>query len=335
MLQTDVVIIGAGIAGLMAATWLKEHGRSVHVIEKEAVVGGRMATWEMENGRADVGAQFFTVRSPVFQEYVSQWLDDGLVFVWSHGWSDGSAADNSPDGFPRYVAHGGMTAVPRHLAQNIPVHTQTTITTIQNQADGWQIVTAAGTQFQSKALILTPPAPQSLALLDACNVPLSTADRASLASITYAPCWSAVLHINGDMNLPQPGAVQRPNDTIGWLADNVRKFAQQKGISSQLRLITMHIDPEKSALWFDYASAEIEQVFLAEIRPYLLPDSTIQSIETHRWPFALPTSYYPQRTLIATALPPLAFAGDAFKEPRVEGAALSGLAAAETIHNLL
>jgi predicted NAD/FAD-dependent oxidoreductase len=40
---------------------------------------------------------------------------------------------------------------------------------------------------------------------------------------------------------------------------------------------------------------------------------------------------YPERCLVAAKEPPLVFAGDGFGSPKVEGAALSGLAAADAL----
>ena len=41
---TDVAIVGAGLAGLTAATYLARAGRSVTVFEKSSEVGGRACT---------------------------------------------------------------------------------------------------------------------------------------------------------------------------------------------------------------------------------------------------------------------------------------------------
>ena len=57
----------------------------------------------------------------------------------------------------------------------------------------------------------------------------------------------------------------------------------------------------------------------------------IGEAQLKRWPYCLPMEFYPRRTLIAEGVPPLAFAGDAFGEPRVEGASMSGLAAGERL----
>ena len=72
---------------------------------------------------------------------------------------------------------------------------------------------------------------------------------------------------------------------------------------------------------------------MSELRPLLTPNSTVRADHLHRWRFALPTTLDPERFLLAKDVPPLMFAGDAFNGPRVEGAALSGLAAADALIN--
>ena len=79
---TDVLIIGAGIAGLLCATELNKTGRSVRILEKGRGPGGRMATRRMGKARLDHGAQFFTVRSHSFQRYVDEWLEAGVIREW-------------------------------------------------------------------------------------------------------------------------------------------------------------------------------------------------------------------------------------------------------------
>ncbi|MCX7432565.1 MAG: FAD-dependent oxidoreductase, partial [Planctomycetia bacterium] len=64
--EPDVVIIGAGIAGLSAAGELVASGRRVLVLEKSRGVGGRMATRRVGEAVCDHGARFCTVRGPAF-----------------------------------------------------------------------------------------------------------------------------------------------------------------------------------------------------------------------------------------------------------------------------
>ncbi len=326
-LQADVIIVGAGIAGLMAGNWLKENGRAVIILEKEAVIGGRMATKQLENGRADIGAQFFTVREPQFQSYVEQWIDAGVVFEWSRGWADGSMVADNADKYPRYAVNQGMEALCQHLGNPLMIKRQTEVVSISQQQTKWQLLTTNGTTLTSNALILTPPMPISLTLLDRGQVMLTAEDRHQLEQIGFAPCWSSVVEIDGLIDLPPPGVMQRPEATVSWIADN-----RQKGISQNSTVITMHISPQKSKLWALSPAHEIEGVFRQEIRPFLAKNSVIKKISVHYWPHAIPTTTHPARTLLAQNVPPLVFAGDAFAGPRVEGAALSGLAAAMQIN---
>lgn len=49
MEEFDVIIVGSGLAGLTAALEVSESGKSVIVLEKNKVIGGRTASWD-ENG---------------------------------------------------------------------------------------------------------------------------------------------------------------------------------------------------------------------------------------------------------------------------------------------
>ncbi|MAT96968.1 MAG: NAD/FAD-dependent oxidoreductase [Anaerolineaceae bacterium] len=323
--KADVLIVGAGLAGLLAAHTLQAAGKSVTVVEKARGVGGRLATWRLGPGRGDYGAQFFTVREPEFQKFVDQWLEAELIFEWSRGWAaEGEAG--ADDGFPRYAVTGGMTTVAKHLAQNLTLHKQTQLAKIQLAGDDWEAVTADGRSYLANALLLTPPVPQSLALLNAGRVPLADHDRIALEKVAYAPCLSGLFWIEGKVSLPEPGAVQQPEAPISFLADN-----QQKGISPEAAIITTHANPMMSHIWYEAPKGELVGLFMRALRPYLSKNSTVKAHHIHRWRYALPTELYPQRTLLADGLPPLAFAGDAFNGPRVEGAALSGLAAANVL----
>ena len=326
----DILIVGAGLAGLMAANALQAAGHSVLVVEKGRGLGGRLSTWRLGPGRGDYGAQFFTVRTPQFMAMVEAWQKAGLVFEWARGWATDPAEVGQDEGFSRYAVHGGMTAVAKQLAQPLSIHTQTRLVTIQANENGWDALAENGRTYQSRALLLTPPVPQSLALLDAGDVLLSAADRIALEKLSYAPCLSGLFWVEGDVSLPVPGAVQQPDQPISWIADN-----RQKGISPEATIITAHANPTMSQLWYEAPEGELMGLFNQALRPYLGKNSTINARHIHRWRYALPLITHPERTLLAEGVPPMAFAGDAFNGPRIEGAALSGVAAAEMLANLI
>ena len=328
MQPVDMLIIGAGLSGLMAAQGLRESNHRITLIDKAATVGGRLATRRIGPGLADSGAQFFTVRDVTFQRYVDQWQAEGLVYAWSTGWSDGSlvASALASDGYPRYAVHGGMNALARHLAgqlteQGVTIQTGQRITAITQSSDGWQVIGDDGAQFTAETLILTPPVPQSLALLDRGSVVLAAADRAALERITYAPCLCGLFWLEGEITLPAPGAIQRPGADLAWVADN-----QQKGISPDATLITVHAGPTYSATHYDTPDDELLATFQASLQPFQRGKIKLHEAQLKRWRYALPTVTHPDRYLQAQGLPPLYFGGDAFGGPRIEGAALSGLA---------
>jgi len=327
----DVLIIGAGLSGLMAAHTLKNDGYTVKLIDKGRSVGGRLATRRVgENGIADHGAQFFSVRTDTLQGYADQWLEQDLIYVWGMGWSDGSIKRTSSDGHPRYVVKGGMNNLAKHLAANLDVVVDKRIASIALDGQNWTLADEEGEVYNGRALIMTPPAPQSLMLLDSSTISLAEKDRLDLDKIQYGPCLCGIHEIDGEVDLPEPGALQNFKDDVYWIADN-----HAKGISDSV-IVTTHANATYSRQHYDDADDMIISELESVLQPYLKDGATITQTQVKRWRYSIPHITYPKEYLMAENLPNLVFAGDAFGgRGRIEGAFMSGISAGTAISGKL
>lgn len=292
------------------------------MLEDSPAAGGRLSTLTIGNGLADNGAQFFTVREPEFQKLADGWVKAGLAYVWTHGWSDGTDSFK-PDGFPRYAIHGGMCRLAEHLADGLDLRLPCRVTSVYQNADSWQLSDGFDETYDARALLLTPPLTESLELLPAGT--LNGQDLAVLTPAAYEPSLTGVFLLDGPSQVPAPGGVMRPGARTYWIADN-----QQKGISPDACTLTAHLNQEASRAHWEDSDGEILAVIEEDLAAFL---GTSKIVETHlsRWLSAIPVAIVQQRFFVAHNVPPLAFCGDAFGGPRVEGAALSGLAAAEAL----
>lgn len=334
---TDVIIVGAGLSGLNAAQALSDAGLNAILLDKGRKAGGRMATKAFAQARADHGAQFFSVRDSEVRQRVEQWLKQDLVYEWSRGWSDGSIQSNRPDGYPRYVVRGGMNQLAQHFARNLDVRTSMVVNKVAQSQDGWLVdanpypfETSEPQQFQAKALLLTPPVPQTLMLLAKNSVQLTAPDQEALQKIEYGPCLAGLFEIDGVLGLPFPGALQRPKSTFSWIADN-----QRKGVSPERHIITVHASSDWSRVHFDDAPDTTLDAMWSELSAMAEGHIEVKERLLHRWRYSIPLITHNERVMIAENRPSLMFAGDAFGGPRVEGAILSGLAAGDALVTLL
>ncbi|MFW5709317.1 MAG: NAD(P)/FAD-dependent oxidoreductase [Chloroflexota bacterium] len=333
-IATDVLIIGAGLSGVMAARTLQDAGvKRITLIDKGRSVGGRMATRRIGPGIADHGAQFFTARTDVFKQYVDQWIAEDLVYVWSNGFSDGSLIQPNYDGNPRYAVHGGMNALMQYLKdnlKNVELRLNVRIVSATGDEQGWVLQDEDGGLYTSKALIMTPPVPQALEILDSGATTLDDDDFNALARITYAECLTGLFWIDGRITLPQPGAVQRRNTNIVWIGDN-----QQKGISEAATIITVQAGEQYSRQMWRAPDDRILNALRTDLRIFMDETATIRESQLKRWRYSRPLVTHPERYMIAKLPVPLVFAGDAFGGPRVEGAFLSGIAAGKQMAQII
>ncbi len=189
------MIVGAGVAGLLAARSLRDAGVSVTVLDKGRAPGGRLATRRHGDARHDHGAQFLTARDPRFTRHVDTWADAGVLRPWF-----GEA----------WCAPGGMSALPRHLAQGLDVRTGVTVRAVRERPGAWAVELAEGEALGADAVILTAPAPRSLTRLGAGGASLPDARRRSLEGVRYRRCLAGMCDAPRPDALPAHGASNIP-----------------------------------------------------------------------------------------------------------------------------
>ncbi|MDP8952924.1 MAG: FAD-dependent oxidoreductase [Actinomycetota bacterium] len=313
------VVVGAGLSGLTAAQKLQEAGVRVTVLEREDKVGGRMRTELLGGGVFDHGAQFFTVRDDRFEEMVQGWVSAGVAGVWTRGFADASG-EKQEDGYPRYKGTDGMTAVAEHVARGLDVRTGSEVTGLDADPRGWKAV-AGELTYPADALVLATPVPPALRLIDNNGVSLPAGARRALEGIGYDPCIAVLALLDGPGSVPEPGGVQIGDEPLFWLADN-----RKKGIS-EAPAVTIHAGPEFSREHADSDDATAAGLLLEEAKDYVGAEITATAV--HRWEYSWVAEPHEEPFVFVEGPPPLVLCGDAYAGPKVEGAALSGLAAAE------
>ena len=148
-------------------------------------------------------------------------------------------------------------------------------------------------------------------------------DRAALERVAYDPCIAVLAELDEPSALPPPGALDPGCEPIGWIADNLAK-----GVSP-LPTATLHATARFSAANFERDREESAQDLLRAADSLL--GVPVRRHRVHAWRYARPAVLADGPCRLAAGLPPLVFAGDAFVAPRVEGAAISGLAAADAL----
>jgi len=308
----NVVVIGAGISGLVAARELARHDVDVRLVDKGRSVGGRLATRRIGDARFDHGAQFFTVRTPAFQRCVDDWIERGLVHVWNHGF-DGD------DGHPRYVGSAGMNSLAKDLARDLEVETSTMAFTVRGGSgvERWDVVIDDASVRTGDAVILACPIPQSIALLVDSGVELG----GPMALTAYDRTIGLLATLDGPPSIGVSGGVQDGDDVFSFVGDNAAK-----GVSAE-PAVTFHANPAWSEEHWD--DDDLADRLRAAAEPWL-GDASIIEAQVKKWRFATPREVWPDPCW-STADDSIVLAGDVFAGPKVEGAHNSGLAAAHAL----
>jgi renalase len=340
--QSDVLVVGAGLAGLAAARDLANLGYSVQLVDKSRGVSGRAATRRLElpSGEAgshaasivhvDHGAQYFTVRSERLRALVPGLVRAGVIKEWTRGFPLLSSRGfvPRPAGHPRYACPQGMASLGRAFLEGeaqpanigeakLSLEANQTITGIWPSRYGFSAVSETGRTFHGRTLVLNMPAPQALALV---RPHFQATTVAALENVVYAPCWAAIIPLDTYPDVPWVG-VEIEDSLLSWAAlDHTRRAAGAAPV-----LVLHASGPWSRAHLEDRPEAVL--AWMLQAARGLLGEWVLHNHHAiaHRWRYAQPVIQHPEPYISEG---PLVLCGDWCAQGRVEGAIESGWAAA-------
>lgn len=320
--QLRVCVIGAGVAGLAAARAIADQGHAVAVLEKARGPGGRAATRRAEPYTFDHGAQYFTVRDERVQHVLDAWLEAGVVAPYTPRLAeidaDGIHA-KSAEGAERYIGVGGMNALAKHLASDVDVRASAKVSGLRHDDEQWNVTLDDGEKLGPfDAMVCTAPPAQATQLLSDVDTPL----LADLRSIDMAPCWAAMLGFDRAIDTAFDAAFVNTGP-LSWIA---RHHPAKPG-RAPMEAWTVHASAAWSRENLERAPEDVLPGLIAEFRRLTGADDPPHTA-AHRWRYALPTGDALPTECLWDAEHALALAGDWATGGRVEGAYLSGCAAA-------
>lgn len=335
----DVAVIGAGISGLSAARNLAAHGKDVVLLDKSRGVGGRAATRRIETApgstvSVDHGAQFFTARDPRFLELVASWREEGLCFPWSEEfpvWENGSLGAPDPARKEtRYACHGGMSLLGKKLAEDLEVIREFEVSSVLLREGVWELRAEGKAPCLARELFVSAPLPQAFRLI---GEHLSESERRRLDAITYDPCVAVMTWYPDGTAAPSWHGIQvrDPSSRLSWIAwDSSRREG-----TVPCGVAVLHGSGPFSNRWIDASREELraagEELLeeAASIGGAWLGKPA--GFAVHRWKFAHPRGNAMPGGFLKASSAPLWLIGDGLNGGRLEGAWLSGLAAAEDL----
>lgn len=308
MSSSQIAVIGAAMAGIIAARKLSAAGFNPQLFEKSRGSGGRLASKHSEMGRVNLGAQAFSADDPQFIQELHNWQQAG--------WVECLESDTR-----QWTGTPYMSALTRHLLGTIKTHFACEITSLDYVTDGWLLYD----QHQQvhgpfQQLIVAIPAPQAQALLSHCAPKFA----AHADAVVMQPVWMVALGFKQPISTPNN--LKRLNNSTIAEVIHTPLSAQHPMQSLMLRAShswsTEHLEDQHEQVIAALTDALAEQLD----SPMPVADSAF----AHRWRYALGALEKPL-TLLADAQRGLYIAGDWCGYGDVQSAWHSGQQAAQQV----
>lgn len=271
MISTDVLVIGAGMAGLTLASKLKRQGKQVLCVDKARGSGGRLSSKRVQGSEHavsfDLGALSFTATTSQFEQVVKSWCDAGHVSSWLQH-----------DGQIEYVGTPRSSSITRLLADEVGVKFGVRISAIVKGENTWSVYSETdgheSLYAYANEIVLACPAPQTYDLL-----PQDHHFKALLKTTSIHPQWVAMFALPHTLSVPN--LLLHPNDTIARISYENSKPGRDTGHG--LHVYCVQASREWSEARLDYSKDKVVYELANELSQLCPEPLVVKSDYAHRW----------------------------------------------------
>ena len=217
-----IAIIGAGLAGLTAANILKNHA-NITVFEKARGVSGRMTTRYANPYFFDHGAQYFTVKTQEFSDFIKPMIELDIIKPWNAKFAEmknGEIVKQTTwnDEYKHFVGSPRMNAIAQHLAKDLNVCINTRVGAVAKLNDMWQLTDENDNHLGNfNWVIFAIPVDQLQELL-----PKNVEFYQNIQDTKMDACLSLMLGFDDSFDIPFDTAIIH-DDIISWISVNSSK----------------------------------------------------------------------------------------------------------------
>lgn len=315
-----IAIIGCGMSGLTLAYELKDHA-DVVVFEKSRGVGGRIASRRYKDLSFDHGAQFFTIQTESFYNFLEPLIKNSQIKRWDADFAnlDGKSVIKQyqwDKNYPHYVGVPSMNSIAKFLSKDLDIRLQKTVVSLKKE-DLWTLYDDQGNDLGTfDWVISTAPPKQSAEIL-----PKEVSFHKKFEEVKMQGCFSLML-VFPDKSIQKTWDVALvKNSKFSWISWNHTK----PGRNAQPSIVALssnewadqNIDRDKNDVKKELCKE------LSEILNVSIEEKAIHS-DLHLWRYAnLPKQKEANRYLMDSEKQ-LASCGDWCLHGRIEAAFTSG-----------
>jgi len=345
LVEVDVAVVGAGLAGLVCAQRLRLAGQRVVVLEKSRGLGGRLATRRLSGTCADHGVRYLDVQGPLTDLLIRTLLRQTLLQPWLTELEIWDAGKFHSLDKPSYIAINGLTAVAKWLAADLEIRSGQRLHRLIQTDSGWQLdleaqAPAAGTAkiLRARSVVLAIPAPQALTLLEPLAAQIPDLIQA-LQTVQFDPCLTAIATYAAPasgVTLHRQAVKFLNHADLAWVS-----MESSKGRDLEIPTLVVQSSPEFAKLYLEADDLRpVGKLLIEAAIETLFPNTgswlnSPTELQVHRWRYGLVHQPLSQPCLAVAQPIPLVCSGDWCGGSQLEAALASGLAAAAQTERLL